>query len=170
MKLYLTFIAIALYITIPIIQKDLEGEFAALKIQYPKLTQEIYRLIKTECYPYKIEVSDICAIIQAESEFNPNAIHENIRDGRVVSIDRGLCQINSCHGVYDTIEKNIEKGVYEYALCLAHAKGDKKVANRYYNAGRNNRAENYKNWAYVKNIDKDRQESLLIEKYYFSEK
>lgn len=139
--------------------KDSTEEFSCLQIKYPKLKYEWYTTIYIECNSYKdykISPSDICAIIQSESEFDDRAVHYNYRDNEIVSTDHSLMQVNSCFGIYDDPFENLKKGIYEYHLCLAKTKGDKKNANRLYNAGRNNKPENYKNWAYVKAIDKNR--------------
>jgi soluble lytic murein transglycosylase-like protein len=141
-----------------------------LKKQYPKMRSEWFLKINTECKKYGIENSDVCAIIQSESEWNANAVHPNYHDGELTSFDYSLMQINSCFGVYDEWQENIEKGVYEYSECLKKEKGDKPTANRYYNAGRNSKPETYKNWQYVKNIDKDRNTSMKIKTTFFVEK
>jgi hypothetical protein len=60
--------------------------------------------------------------------------------------------------------------VYEYHLCLEKSKGDKKTANRFYNAGRNNVASKYKNWAYVAKIDKSRTSAIKTKLNFYAEK
>lgn len=41
----------------------------------------------------------LCACIQQESNFNPRAINYNKKDGKVVSTDYGLCQINDYYHI-----------------------------------------------------------------------
>lgn len=44
----------------------------------------------------------ICAVIEAESDFNNNAKRENIENGKVWSTDWGICQINDYYHVKPT--------------------------------------------------------------------
>lgn len=127
-------------------------------------------MIYEECHKYKIEPSDICAIIEHEGKWNPTVISKPNKDG---SFDMSLMQVNSKHDPvnpmrYFPVEENIKKGVYEYHLCLEKSKGDKEIANRYYNAGRGSKPETYKNWNYVKKIANDRNQFSKLENYFYS--
>jgi len=162
---------LALIVAYPNIIIDSTSEYNALTLQYPRLQQEWYTYIVEDCFKYRqhyrIEPSDVCALIQNESNWVASAQHYNYRNDILVSIDYGLCQINSCFGVYTDIKQNIDKGIYEYSLCIEQAKGDKPTANRLYNAGRNNKADNYHNWVYVDAIAKDRRSSQeMLNNYY----
>lgn len=41
----------------------------------------------------------LCAVIMTESHFDPNAIHENKKDGVIISTDYGICQINDYYWI-----------------------------------------------------------------------
>lgn len=41
-----------------------------------------------------VDKDDISKTVHCESDYNPNCIHPNIVNGKVVSTDYGLCQIN----------------------------------------------------------------------------
>lgn len=45
------------------------------------------------------EKNIICAVIQAESNFDINAINKNIQGGKVMSTDWGICQINDYYHI-----------------------------------------------------------------------
>ena len=157
----------------PYIIMDNTSEYNALRIKYPRLQQDWYSCMFTECAKYTdnnhkaIPVADICAIIQNEGEWNPYVMHKNthmVKGVLCVSYDYGLMQLNSVHEKFheDLMVKylnpmlNLKKGIYEYNQCLITANYDKAAANRLYNAGRNNKASEYHNWPYVEAIARDR--------------
>ena len=175
---------LALIVAFPYIVVDSTSGYNALLLQYPKLQQDWYLCMLTECSKYldeqhkPIPVSDICAIIQNESEWDPTIIHRNahiVKGALCVSYDYGLMQLNSAHEKFNEAlmlkylnpALNLKKGIYEYNECLIKAKYDKANANRLYNAGRNNVASEYHNWPYVEAIAKDRSTSQEILNDYY---
>lgn len=172
-------IAFAIIMVFPYFIRDLDVEYKILKDQYPQLKSEWFLQIVTECYRYRtysIKPSDICAIIEEEGHWIPSIIHDNYKNGELRSKDFGLMQINSIHerNNYDLMTKyldpicNIRKGIYEYSLCLDLSRGDKKEANRLYNAGRGNKREDYKNWRYVDLINSHRDKSDTAVEQFFA--
>lgn len=58
--------------------------------------------VRVICDEMRLTVKEkniITACIQQESNFNNNAIGRNVRDGKVVSTDWGICQINDYYHV-----------------------------------------------------------------------
>lgn len=170
---YISIVILAIFIACPTPIRDLSSEYACIKLKYPKLKQEWFLIIQTECSKYNIEPADICAVIEHEGMWIPNITHKNYdASGRVISVDFGLMQINSCHSpsnpeIFLDPKINIAKGVYEYHLCLLKANDDKPTANRMYNAGRNNVAKNYKNWPYVYRIAAHRYSLNQIQQEFY---
>ena len=170
MRKIIILLTLSLCMSFPIVVQDITSQYECLHFQYPKLTQEWFRLIQDECYKYNINPADVCAIIEYEGQWNANSVNTKNKDG---SIDYGLMQINSKH-VASHAERflnpklNIQKGVYEYYLCLRQSHYDKKEANRLYNAGRASHKVDYKNWNYVKRIDAERAKTQQIESEFYS--
>lgn len=129
-------------------------DYYRLKKTYVWLQPYIYYIIYQELlkYPNTIITSDdICAIIQYESG---NACHNNVRCMQYVHSSAGaigFMQIMPFHhnGPSSDLyipEKNIYYGIRYYYYCVNLAKGNKKEALRYYNAGPKSNREKYRNW------------------------
>lgn len=130
----------------------LESDYLILNKIYPRLTLEIYEIVVRETYK-KVPYTHIISLIKHESNFTITAIHHN-KNG---TTDYGIMQINSTNykGDYNDLFNpviNIRLGVSIYRDCYIAAKGDRETSFRFYNAGRNNKKENYTNWTYVRGI------------------
>ena len=154
----------------PNIAYDYIIEYNHFKNYYKWLTPKIYFHILSETKKYQnILTSDIIAMIQMESG---NYCNNNFRK---------MCKVISYAGAVgmmqvmpSTAKKNIEElqdplinikcGIQYYSWCLNYAKGDKREALRFYNAGPFSKKERYKNWKYVDNIMNS---SLQMQKIIF---
>ena len=122
-------------------EEDWNGYNTYKKI-YNWLTFSIYVTVKYNCEINKIDLNDYLALIKSESNGNPNAISS--------AGAKGLSQIMNCHWnkpeeLY-SIYLNIRLGTAYYAWCLKYAKGDKREALRFYNAGPNSNKYVYRNY------------------------
>lgn len=106
---------------------------------------------------YDIEPSLIIAIIDKESDFNPNA--------RSRSGDSGLMQVNDCNlatlkrelgidNIYDPYQ-NILGGTYILSECLEDADGDIQLALMCYNMGTKNARNCWKRGVYSSEYSRD---------------
>jgi soluble lytic murein transglycosylase-like protein len=124
-------------------------EYIRLKTHYSKMQQQHFNALYVASHKYKISIDELAAIVQSESEWNERAVsHANAR---------GLMQVmpfNYDGDVNDLFnpEINCDRGASYYLFCLRLAKGDRKVALRYYNAGPASIASNYRNWEYIRAI------------------
>jgi len=115
-------------------EKADEARFCILRAKYPKITRSIYDDVKYYAVRYHNKVSFICALINAESEFNPRAVsHKGAK---------GLCQIMPATaqgvGVKECFNpaENMRGGMWHYhKTCLRAARGDHALALKYYHAG-----------------------------------
>lgn len=169
----------ALFLAIYVINPKVitqEFDYIALHKTFPRLTIPIYEVIMRECSDQNIDVVvDMCAIAQQESNFTYNAIHYNTNG----TIDSGLFQINSClyPGDYKDLfdlKLNAKIAIAYYKDCLTKAKGDRKKAFRFYNAGQNSKENLYSNWPYVyailENIERAKgniKQQTLVEPIYY---
>jgi hypothetical protein len=73
--------------------KKLKKEFDGLDQVLPP--KEIASIVAESSKKNKIESSVIAAVLWQESGYNPKARNENKQDGKVISVDRGIAQINN---------------------------------------------------------------------------
>jgi soluble lytic murein transglycosylase-like protein len=143
-KYILTIIFFSASIYIPTIASDEEwNAFDTYKTQYKWLTYSIFVTTTYNSNLNNIDFNDYLALIKSESDGNPKAISP-------VGA-RGLGQVMPCHWESDlnllySIYLNIKLGTKIYKDCLILAKGNKKEALRYYNAGPYSNKEKYKNY------------------------
>lgn len=87
------------YLTRLAINSTLTGDMYYLSLGfYSQLAQssEIATHIISQCIKYGVPIDLAFAIAAYESGFNPEAINRNVnKDGYIISIDRGLFQLNS---------------------------------------------------------------------------
>ena len=144
---------LALVIEFPVISMGLEIDWVQYKRYYPNMAAEHFAIVRHECLQQNVPMSDVFAIIANESQYNDCIISK--------SCDYvGLMQINRVHwngSATDMLNltKNVKAGVAIYKSALIKAKGDKRSAFRYYNAGEGNTPDRYKNWNYVNTIQRD---------------
>lgn len=144
---YLTMIWYCATLMFPVFSYEPFLDYERLRSFYAKMTPVMFNTVYGQTRKYGVSLDDFCALINMESNWNPTAIS--------VAGARGLCQIMPFHhkgnasDLYN-IELNVEYGVKYYRWCLTYAKGDKKKALVYYNAGP--MCKNYSNWGYVSNI------------------
>lgn len=125
-----------------------EIEFKVLQKRHRWLNRETHLLIYTASKKYNVPSTLICGLIAEESSGNPKAVS--------VANARGLCQIigkyhyKGCAQDLFQEDINIFLGVKIFSEYLRMAKGDKRLALRYYNAGPH--APSYNNWGYVNRI------------------
>lgn len=130
-------------------------DYYRLKQQYVWLTPDVYYPIYEEARKYpNVTMDDVCALIQYESG---NYCHNRIECMKTVVSYAGaigLMQIIQKYHYKNGNRKdleipsiNIRIGTKYYSICLALAKGNKKEALRFYNAGPVSNVANYRGWA-----------------------
>lgn len=153
-KYLIAVIAAAVYICTPVISMgDMEFKWLQYRQYYPNMLISHFAYIYSECSAQKVPIEDVCAIIANESQYNDRIISKS-------GDDAGLMQVNRVHWVGSAedmlkLSTNVRIGISKYRSALVKAKGDKKTAFRFYNAGENSNPQKYKNWRYVSNICRD---------------
>ena len=152
-KTFIYSIIASVVICTPIIAMgDLELKWLQYKNYYPNMQARHFAYIWKECTKQGVPITDICAIVNNESHYDDQVVSK--------SMDAGLLQINKVHW-FGSIEEmlelhtNVRMGVSIYKSALKKARGDKRTAFRYYNAGENSHERLYDNWKYVDAILKD---------------
>src|SRR5271157_4230698 len=147
-NIYLIIIIYSLFLFFPIIIYDPDIEYEVIRRYHTWLTPYVYQLIYFNSKEFGVSTSEICGLIKEESGGNPNAIS--------VANARGLCQIigkyhynGDANNLFDE-SLNIHLGIKILNDYLKMAKGDLKLALRYYNAGPY--ASYYNNWGYINKI------------------
>jgi len=75
--------------------KENSFERIELVMQLPQKENNYGNDIIVEALDQKVPVNLVLSLVYAESEFDYKAYNENVKDGEVVSIDRGLFQLNN---------------------------------------------------------------------------
>jgi soluble lytic murein transglycosylase-like protein len=144
-------------------------DYYRLKNFYKWLNPEVYYNINKEVKKYNnpyLSTDLVCSVIKHESgNYCKNRLKKM---QKVVSCAGaiGIMQVMPCNykGPKKNLKKlsvNINRGVSVLNFCLKKAKGNKKEALRFYNAGPYSKKHKYKNWKYVHNILKDYKKSFL---------
>jgi soluble lytic murein transglycosylase-like protein len=113
------------------------------KQKYKWLSYSILVTAKYNCEINSIELDDVLALIQSESNGVVRAISS--------ASAKGLMQIMNCHWKHApeelySIYLNIRLGTAYYKWCLDYANGNKREALRFYNAGPFSNKYVYKNY------------------------
>lgn len=180
MKLYACFCLFwAILVLTPQLIMDPDVDYPRLTQVYPRLTYAEWSLIyanvnyqNTKYVPIRavITVDEICAIIQRESEYFPDKIHLNYRNGVVVSIDHGLMMYNSENeqGKRPDIMElpvNIRLGISYYTYCKYRARGNSELAYKMYNAGTNRKE--YINQSYADYVMQWERKATIAKNSYY---
>lgn len=118
-------------------------DFKFAKYNFKWVKKDFYRYLDYKCYKKNIDPLFMLSLAQVESR-GRNIISKKNKNG---SFDTGFFQINSVHSDKPkellNYKKNINKAVWYMNLCIKKAKGDKKLACVYYNAGLNCNVKKY---------------------------
>lgn len=169
---YLCAFFFSLFLTLPKVAYDPIIDFYRLKKQYSWLTPEIYYSLYQENLRYDNVSIDLgCALIQSESgDYCRNNVY-CMKNVVSYAGAHGLMQIMPVHhkgarsDLFNT-QLNIYYGMGYLSKCITLARGDKREALRFYNAGPASSRKKYKNWWYVNAILKNKLISLLIPNEY----
>jgi hypothetical protein len=147
----LTIIIFNLLLLQPPITDDGWIDYLRLKSHYPNMSFHAYACLQYQCKISNVSLDDYAALVKAESRWIEVPLQVS------VSGALGLGQIMPFNypGPKEDLrfaDVNFRVGVPYYAYCLRLAKGDKKEALRFYNAGPASKKSNYRNWGYVNAI------------------
>jgi soluble lytic murein transglycosylase-like protein len=123
------------------------------KDHYTWITVEIYTAVDEAHSVYDIPTSEICAIINSESEGHSRAISSVGARGLMQVLPKYHYKGNP-NDLYD-IQLNIFKGTQIWKECKQTSKGNLIKAIVYYNAGPFCSLNRYKNWDYADEIIKN---------------
>lgn len=157
MIIFFIFCFLSFITAFPIIVVDADTEIKRLSYYYTWMTPKIYYAVHYNSMINDLNIDDIAAIIQSESEGNPLAVSYA---GAI-----GLMQVmpfNHRGPRQDLFvpEINVYEGCQYYKYCLDLANSNKRLALVYYNAGP--ACKIYRNWAYVNTICRNSERSSSI--------
>lgn len=112
--------------------RSFTGYEDCLKVQYPRMPGEWFRLIETECGS-DVPVAAVCALIDTESEWQQFATSPAGAMGPT-QLMPGTARMLDVSDPYDW-RQNIRGGIRHFRLCMARANGDIPKAFMKYHAG-----------------------------------
>ena len=131
-------------------------QFVNMKQKYEWLNKDIFTIIIREAKVNDLKPSYIASIITVESKGKNIPSHRINRDG---SRDFGPMQLNNKHlkqnedpRILHNPQITIARGCRYLKECLVKADGNKAIASRLYNQGKNGKQMYYRNWAYVDRV------------------
>lgn len=129
--------------------KKISFYYKIVKMNYDKVNYELFENIYIRSKNKKLDPLLICSLINAESNWNKNAVS-------CVNA-RGLMQVMEFHHKGNPkelheINLNFQKGFNILKFCKVKSKNDLFETLRRYNQGPNGNRKKYKNWKYVMKI------------------
>jgi soluble lytic murein transglycosylase-like protein len=140
-----------------------QNKILLMLLDNKNVDEELLNKIRRYCKIYDVDFIFACAVINHESSFKNKAYNINYKKDEngncyVVSVDRGLCQLNSRtyyflkrEQFYD-VDTNLKYGIKHMKQVLDRCNGDEYNALSIYNSGRIN-----KNSLYAKRVLKIKQ-------------
>ena len=117
-----------------------DTDYKIVRNRFRWVKRDFYEHLQKRCKLYDIDIFFALSIAQVESG-GKNVVSKKNRNG---TMDYGIFQVNSVHGIHRGYKKNIDIAMWYLRKCLKKSRGNKKIACIYYNCGLNCNLKSYK--------------------------